>query len=81
MGCEDRPFFIKGSIVGCEGRAGMGFEPGLGGIKGVRAFPHAEVGEMEVRATKEASCVQDKEDGGGSLAFSEETGGIQSLSR
>ena len=67
MGCEDRPFFIKGSIVGCEGRAGMGFEPGLGGIKGVRAFPHAEVGEMEVRATKEASCVQDKEDGGGRL--------------
>ena len=44
----------------------MGFEPGLGlgGIKGVRAFPHVEVEEMEVKATKEASCVQDKEDGG-----------------
>ena len=64
MGCEDRPFFIKGSIVGCEGRAGMGFEPGLRGIKGVRAFPLAEVGEMEIRATMEASGGQDKEDGG-----------------
>ena len=81
MGCKERPFYIKGSFVGCEGMVEMGFEPGLGGIKGVRALSHAEVGEMEVRATKEASCVQDKEDGGGSLAFSEETGGIQSLSR
>ena len=80
MGCEDRPFLIKGSIVGCEGSADMGFEPGLRGIKGVRAFPLAEVGEMEIRATMEASGGQDKEDGG-SLAFSEEIGGIQSLSR
>ena len=80
MGCEDRPFLIKGSIVGCEGRADMGFEPELGGIKGNRAFPHAEVEKMEIRATMEASGGQDKEDGG-SLAFSEEIGGIQSLSR
>ncbi|RVX19928.1 hypothetical protein CK203_004741 [Vitis vinifera] len=45
-----------------KGVAGMGFEPGLGEIKGVRAHSHAEVGEMEVKATKEASCVQVKED-------------------
>ena len=50
--------------MGCEGIAGMGFEPGLGGIKGVRAHSHAEVGEMEVRATKEASRVQVREDVG-----------------
>ena len=64
LGCEERPFYIKGSFVGCEGMAGMGFEPGLGEIKGVRAHSHAEVGEMEVKATKEASCVQVKEDVG-----------------
>ena len=64
MSCEDRPFLIKGSIVGCEGRADMGFEPELGGIKGNRASPHAEVGEMEIKATMEASGGQDKEDGG-----------------
>ena len=64
MGCKDRPFFIKGSIVGCEGRADMGFEPELGGIKGIRAFPHAEVREMEIRAMMEALGGQDKEDGG-----------------
>ncbi|KAL6349008.1 hypothetical protein AAG906_033664 [Vitis piasezkii] len=64
LGCEERPFYIKGSFVGCEGMAGMGFEPGLGGIKGVRAHSHAEVGEMEVRATKEASRVQVREDVG-----------------
>ena len=69
--------------MGCEGKAGMGFEPGLGGIKGVRVFPLVEVGEMEIRATMEASGGQDKEDGGGggSLAFSEEIGGILSLSQ
>ena len=64
MGCADRPFFIKGLIVGCEGRADMGFEPELGGIKGIRVFPHAEVREMEIRATMEVSGGQDKEDGG-----------------
>ena len=64
MGYEDRPFFIKGSIVGYEGKTDMGFEPGLGGIKRVRVFPHAEVEEMEVRATKEASRGQNKEDEG-----------------
>ncbi|RVW68828.1 hypothetical protein CK203_061584 [Vitis vinifera] len=42
----------------------MGFEPRLGGIKEVRALSHAKVGEMEVRATKEASRAQVKEDGG-----------------
>ena len=64
LGCEERPFYIKGSFMGCEGMAGIGFEPGLGGIKGVRAHSHAEVGEMKVRATKEASRVQVREDVG-----------------
>ncbi|RVX08206.1 hypothetical protein CK203_017772 [Vitis vinifera] len=64
MGCEDRPFLIKGSIAGCEGRADMGFEPELGGIKGNRASPCAEVGGMEIKATMEASGGQVKEDGG-----------------
>ncbi|RVW49309.1 hypothetical protein CK203_073238 [Vitis vinifera] len=44
MGCEERPFLIKGSIAGCEGRADMGFELVLGGIKENRASPRAEVG-------------------------------------
>ena len=42
----------------------MGFEPELGGIKGNRASPLAKVGEMEIKATMEASGGQDKEDGG-----------------
>ena len=50
--------------MGCEGMAEMGFELGLGGIKGVRAHSHAEVRDMEVRATKEASRVQVREDVG-----------------
>ena len=64
MGCDERPFLIKGSIAGCEGRADMGFESGVGGIKGRRASPQAEVGGLEIRATMEASGGQVKEDGG-----------------
>ena len=64
MGCEERPFLIKGSIAGCEGRPDMGFEPVLGGLKENRAFPCAEVGGMEIRASMEALGGQVKEDGG-----------------
>ena len=51
MGCEERPLYLKGSLVGCEGLSGMGFGPGLRGIKGDRAHSHSEVAEMEVKAT------------------------------
>ena len=64
MGCDDRPFLIKGSIAGCEGRADMGFESEVGGIKGRRASPRAKVRGLEIRATMEASGGQVKEDGG-----------------
>ncbi|RVW20304.1 Transposon TX1 uncharacterized 149 kDa protein [Vitis vinifera] len=53
-----------GSIAGCKGRPDMGFEPVLGGLKENRAFPCAEVGGMEIRASMEASGGQVKEDGG-----------------
>ena len=64
LGCEERPFYIKGSFVGCEGMSGMGFRLAIEGIKGVRAHSLSEVAEMEARATKEASCARVREDAG-----------------
>ena len=64
LGCEERPFYIKGSFVGCEGMSGMGFRHAIEGIKGVRAHSLSEVAEMEARATEEASWAHVREDAG-----------------
>ncbi|RVX14304.1 hypothetical protein CK203_017277 [Vitis vinifera] len=62
-GKVERPFYIKGCLWVVRVWPN-GFRAGLGGIKGVRAHSHAEVRDMEVRATKEASRVQVREDVG-----------------
>ena len=64
LGCEERPFYIKGSFVCCEGMSGMGFGHAIEGIKGVRAHSLSEVVEMEARATEEGSRAHVREDAG-----------------
>ena len=64
LGCEERPFYIKGSFVGCEGMSDMGFGHAIEGIKGVRAHSLSEEAEMEARATEEASRAHVREDAG-----------------
>ena len=59
-----RPFYIKGSFVGCEGMFEMGFGHAIEGIKGVRAHSISEEAEMEARATEEASRAHVREDAG-----------------
>ena len=49
VGCEERPFFLKGSLVGCEGFSEMGFGPGIGGLKGDKALFSLAVAEMGFR--------------------------------
>ena len=37
-GCEERPFYIKGSFVDCGGMSEMGLGHEIEGINGVRAL-------------------------------------------
>ncbi|KAL6327375.1 hypothetical protein AAG906_018977 [Vitis piasezkii] len=55
MGCEEKPFYIKGSLVGWAGLAEMGCGPAKEGLKGIRAFSLADEVEMGARATVEDS--------------------------
>ena len=64
LGYEERPFYIKGLFVGCEGMSEMGFGHAIEGIKGVRAHSISEEAEMEARATEEASWAHVREDAG-----------------
>ena len=64
MGCEERPFLRKGSLVGCEGLPEMGFGHGGGGLKGDRALFSSAVTKMEVRASEEDLRAQIREDMG-----------------
>ena len=64
MGCEERPFYIKGSFVGCGGMSEMGSGHAIEGIKGVRAHSIFEEAEMEARATEKASRDRVREDAG-----------------
>ena len=64
MGCEERPFYIKGLLVGWEGMAEMGCGLATEGIKGVRAHSLSDEVEMEARATEEASRAGVRDDAG-----------------
>ncbi|RVX21118.1 hypothetical protein CK203_002245 [Vitis vinifera] len=64
MGCEEKPFYIKGSLVGWEGLAEMGCGPVEEGLKGIRAFSLADEVEMGARATEEDSRAGVRDDEG-----------------
>ena len=64
MGCEEKPFYIKGPLVGWEGLAEMGCGPAKEGLKGVRAISLADEAEMEARAIEEASRAGVRDDEG-----------------
>ena len=64
MGCEEKPFYIKGSFVGWEGMPEMGCGLSTEGIKGVRALSLVDEAEMEARATEEASRAGVRDDEG-----------------
>ncbi|RVX17218.1 LINE-1 retrotransposable element ORF2 protein [Vitis vinifera] len=64
MGCEEKPFYIKGSFVGWEGMPEMGCGLSTEGIKGVRALSLVDEAEMEARATEEASRASVRDDKG-----------------
>ena len=64
MGCEEKPFYIKGSLMGWEGLAEMGCGPAKEGLKGVRAISLTDEAEMGARATEEASRAGVRDDKG-----------------
>ena len=64
MGCEEKPFYIKGSLVGWEGLAEMGCGLVEEGLKGIRAFSLVDEVEMGARAIEEDSRAGVRDDEG-----------------
>ena len=64
MGCEEKPFYIKGSLVGWASLAEMGCGPAKEGLKGIRAFSLTDEVEMGARATEEDSRAGVRDDEG-----------------
>ncbi|WJZ85239.1 hypothetical protein VitviT2T_004785 [Vitis vinifera] len=64
MGCEEKPFYIKGSLVGWAGLAEIGCGPAKEGLKGIRAFSLVDEVEMGARATEEDSRAGVRDDEG-----------------
>ena len=80
MGCEERPFYIKGLLVGWEGMAEMGCGLATEGIKGVRAHSLSDEAEWKLGLQRRLHRLV-LEMTRGSPAVTEGIGGFQRLFR
>lgn len=62
LGCEERPFYIKGSFVGWKDMTELGFRKGFEGLKGLRVHSHSKGAGMEDEASDEVSRALARED-------------------
>ena len=44
MGCEERPFFLKGTLMGCKELLGLGFGLRELGLEGLKSSAFAKTG-------------------------------------